>query len=204
VKRERKLSAYESYLKQRMSEGVYNTRKLYRELRERGYSGGLTQVILYVQPYRPQRDEAAVMRFETDPGQQAQVDWGYFGAMEHEGRQRNLYVFVMTLCWSRAIYIEYTVNGNTDGFIRCHRHAFEYFGGVPREVLHDNLKSAVISRDQQGRIQWNERYLDFATVALSLMLVGPIAHRPKARLSVVSAMCGKISGADCIFWIWTT
>src|SRR6266487_2955752 len=56
VRRERKINAYESYLKQRMSEGVYNTRKLYRELRERGYSGGLTQVILYVQPYRPQRD----------------------------------------------------------------------------------------------------------------------------------------------------
>ena len=69
VKQERKLSAYESYLKQRMSEGVYNTRKLYRELRERGYTDGLTQVILDVQPYRPRRDESAVMRFETDPGQ---------------------------------------------------------------------------------------------------------------------------------------
>jgi hypothetical protein len=83
--------------------------------------------------------------------------------MEHEGRQRKLYVFVMTLCWSRAMYVEFTVNGNTDWFIRCHQHAFEYFGGVPREVLHDNLKSAVISRDRQGRIVWNERYLDFAT-----------------------------------------
>lgn len=163
VKRERKISAYESYLKQRMSEGVYNTRKLHRELRERGYSGGLTQVILYVQPYRPKRDDEAVMRFETEPGQQAQVDWGYFGTIEHEGRQRNLYVFVMTLCWSRAMYVEFTVNGNTDWFIRCHQHAFEYFGGVPREMLHDNLKSAVISRDRAGRIQWNERYLDFAT-----------------------------------------
>jgi transposase len=86
AKRERKLSQFESYLKQRMGEGVYNTRKLYRELRERGYTGGLTQVILYIQPYRPKRDESAVMRFETEPGQQAQVDWGYFGTMEHEGR----------------------------------------------------------------------------------------------------------------------
>jgi transposase len=163
VKRDRKLSQFEGYLKARMAEGVYNTRKLYRELRERGYSGGLTQVILYVQPYRPKRDEPAVMRFETAAGQQAQVDWGYFGSMEHEGRQRNLYVFVMTLCWSRALYIEFTVNGNTDWFIRCHQHAFEYFGGVPQEVLHNNLKSAVIGRDSVGRIRWNARYLDFAT-----------------------------------------
>lgn len=158
----RKLSAYEGYLKQRMGEGVYNTRKLYRELRERGYQGGLTQVILYVQPYRPQRGEQAVMRFETTPGEQAQVDWGYFGSIDHEGRQRQLYVFVMTLCWSRAMYIEFTVNSTTDSFIRCHQHAFEYFGGVPREVLHDNLKSAVLGRERSGRIIWNERYLDYA------------------------------------------
>jgi transposase len=163
AKATRKIDAFERYLKQRMGEGVYNTRKLYRELRERGYQGGLTQVILYVQPYRPKHDESAVMRFETEPGQQAQVDWGYFGTMEHEGRQRKLYVFVMTMCWSRAMYIEFTVNGTTDWFIRCHQHAFEYFGGVPHEVLHDNLKSAVISRDGAGRIVWNERYLDFAT-----------------------------------------
>jgi transposase len=163
VKRERKISAFEGYLRTRMAEGVYNTRKLYRELRERGYDGGLTAVILYVQPYRPKRDESAVMRFETEPGQQAQVDWGYFGTLEYEGRQRNLYAFIMTLGWSRAMYVEFTVNGNTDWFIRCHQHAFEYFGGIPNEMLHDNLKSAVIARDSVGRIIWNERYLDFAT-----------------------------------------
>lgn len=96
-KRERKLSAYEGYLKQRMNEGVYNTRKLFREIRERGYTGGLTQVIMYVQPYRPKQNEPAVMRFETEPGEQAQVDWGCLGTIDHEGRQRKVYVFVMTL-----------------------------------------------------------------------------------------------------------
>ena len=102
------------------------------------------------------------MRFETEPGQQAQVDWGCFGTMDYEGRQRQVYGFVMTLCWSRAMYVEFTVSGSTDWFIRCHQHAFEYFGGVPQEVLHDNLKNAVISRDRKGQIIWNERYLDYA------------------------------------------
>ena len=162
LKHERKIDTYAGYLKQRMSEGVYNTRKLLREIQARGYTGGLTQLILYVQPYRPQHEEVAVMRFETEPGEQAQVDWGSFGQIDYEGRQRQLYVFVMTLGWSRAMYIEFTVSGSTDWFIRCHQHAFEYFGGVPREVLHDNLKNAVISRDRQGQIVWNERYLDFA------------------------------------------
>ena len=118
---------------------------------------------MYVQPYRPKQAERAVMRFETTPGQQGQVDWGYFGSINYEGRQRKLYVFVMTLCWSRALYVEFTVNSNTDWFLRGHQHAFEYFGGVPREIVHDNLKSAVIGRDSAGRVVWNERYLDFAT-----------------------------------------
>src|SRR5260370_24278036 len=164
-KRERKLSRFESYLKARMADGVYNTRQLLRELRERGYTGGLTQLILYVQPYRPQHEENAVMRFETEPGHQAQVDWGSFGDIEHEGRQRKLYVFVMTLCWSRAMYVEFTVSATTDWFIRCHQHAFEDFGGVPREVLHDNLKNAGISRDRQGRVIWNERDQVLATAS---------------------------------------
>src|SRR5271157_589136 len=65
LKRERKIDTYAGYLKQRMSEGVYNTRKLLREIQGRGYTGGLTQLILYVQPYRLQHEEVAVMRFET-------------------------------------------------------------------------------------------------------------------------------------------
>jgi len=159
---EHKLDAYVGYLKERMNEGVYNTRKLLREIQAQGYSGGLTQLILHVQPYRPKHQESAVLRFETRPGQQVQVDWASFGEIDHEGRQRQLYAFVMTLGWSRAMYIEFTVSGSTDWFIRCHQHAFEYFGGITQEVLHDNLKNAVISRDSQGRIVWNERYLDFA------------------------------------------
>lgn len=103
-----------------------------------------------------------MLRFETTPGQQGQVDWGYFGTIDYEGRQRKLYVFVKTLCWSRALYVEFTVNSTTDWFLRCHQYAFEYFGGVSREMVHDNLKSAVIGRDGAGRIIWNERYLDFA------------------------------------------
>jgi transposase len=172
--RERKLDPYTDYLQQRMSEGVYNARKLYREIRERGYSGGLTQVILYIQPFRPPHREPATMRFETELGQQAQVDWGSFGYINEAGRQRNLYCFVMTLGWSRAMYIEFTTQGDTASFMHCHQHAFAYFGGVPREVLHDNLKSAVIHRDADGTVHFNERYLDFA---LAMGFV-PHPHRP--------------------------
>ena len=161
-KKATKLGAYEGYLKQRIAEGVLNTRKLLRELKERGYAGGLTQVILYVQPYRTTREERAVMRYETRPGEQAQVDWGSFGYISEEGRQQRLYAFAMQLAYSRMLYVEYTTRMDVMTWLRCHQHAFAYFGGVPEVLLHDNLKTAVLSRGTGGKIQWNPRYLDFA------------------------------------------
>lgn len=172
--RARKIEPYTDYLQRRMAEGVYNTRKLYREIQQQGYSGGLTQVILYVQPFRPPRQEQATVRFETEPGQQAQVDWGSCGYIDVDDRRKTLYCFVMTLGWSRMMYVEFTTEGDTGSFIRCHQHAFEYFGGVPREVLHDNLKSAVIDRDSDGTVHFNTRYLDFALA----MGFTPRPHQP--------------------------
>lgn len=161
-KKGEKLAPFEGYLRQRISEGVLNTRKLLRELKTRGYEGGLTQLILYVQPYRTSREERAVMRYETQPGQQAQVDWSSFGYISVDGRQQRLYGFVMTLGYSRMMYVEFTTSIEVSSWLRCHQHAFEYFGGVPREMLHDNLKTAVLSRGAGGKIHWNPRYLDFA------------------------------------------
>lgn len=157
-----KLAPFEGYLKQRIAEGVLNTRKLLRELKARGYQGGLTQLILFVQPYRTSREERAVMRYETEPGQQAQVDWTSLGYISLDGRQQRLYAFVMTLGYSRMMYLEFTTSTEVTIWQRCHQHAFEYFGGVPREILHDNLKTAVLSRGVGGKIHWNPRYLDFA------------------------------------------
>jgi transposase len=160
--RARKLDPYLSYLEGRIEEGVLNARKLYGEIKRLGYGGKETQLRLFVQPFRQARQQEACLRFETEPGQQGQVDWGYFGLIEHQGCQRRLYAFVMTLGWSRAMYLEFTVSSDMVHFLRCHLHAFHYFQGVPREMLHDNLKSAVLGRDAKGRVHWNPRYLDFA------------------------------------------
>jgi transposase len=157
-----KLDPFVPYLKKRMSEGVFNCNKLLDELRKQGYQGCRSLVKNFVQPYRARPREVATVRFETEPGEQAQVDWGHFGFIEHYGRRRRLYAFVMTLGWSRAMYLEFTISADAAWWLRCHQHAFAYFGGVPKVVLHDNLKTAVLSRDADGTIHWNERYLDFA------------------------------------------
>ena len=159
--RERKLASYEAYLEQRLGEGVYNAQKLYEEIKRLGYRGGNSTVRHYVHQHRPPRMPVATVRFETEPGEQGQVDWGHFGFIQHRQQQRRLYAFVMTLGWSRAMYVEFTVAVDTAWFLRCHVHAFDYLGGVPRQILHDNLKTAVVQR--VGRVvQWNSRYLDFA------------------------------------------
>jgi transposase len=160
--RRHKLDAFVAYLERRMAEGVFNAPKLLREIRLLGYQGGITQLRLFLQPFRQIRPAPATVRFETQPGEQAQVDWAHFGFIVHEGRRRPLYAFLMTLGWSRAMYVEFTVSADEGWFLRCHLHAFHYFGGIPEEVLHDNLKTAVLSREADGTIHWQPRYLDFA------------------------------------------
>ncbi|MDH4138439.1 MAG: IS21 family transposase [Anaerolineae bacterium] len=159
--RAKRLDPFVPYLERRIEEGVLNCNKLWDELRKQGYEGGKSLVKSFVQPYREARRQEATMRFETPPGEQAQVDWGHFGFIEHHGHRRRLYAFVMTLGWSRASYLEFTVSADAAWWLRCHVHAFRYFGGVPQIVLHDNLKTAVLERDADGTIHWNPRYLDF-------------------------------------------
>jgi transposase len=158
-----KIDPYVPYLEQRLAEGVLNAHKLFSEIVAQGYPGGESQVKAFVQYRRPARQPEATVRFETAPGQQAQVDWGSFGTIAHEGRHRRLYAFVMTLGWSRVLYLEFTLSMEITWFLRGHQHAFAYFGGAPREVLHDNLKTAVLDRAADGTIHWHPRYLDFAS-----------------------------------------
>ena len=162
ARKRQKIDPHGPYLKERMSLGVFNARKLYGEICGRGYDGGESQVRAFVQTFRPPPAPTATVRFETAPGEQAQVDWGHFGTIWHEGRTRRLYAVVMTLGWSRALYLEVTVATDLTWFLRGHQHAFAYFGGAPRQVVHDNLKTAVLGRGVGGHVHWHPQYLDFA------------------------------------------
>lgn len=160
-----KIDPYTAYLEQRMAEGVLNARKLYGEILAQGYPGKESKVREFVHDRRPDKEPTGSIRFETAPGEQGQVDWGYFGFITHHGRVMRLYAFVMTLGWSRACYVRFTISSDTTWFIRCHLHAFAYLGGVPKRLLYDNLKSVVERRDADGVVHWNPRFLDFADVA---------------------------------------
>jgi transposase len=160
-----KIDPYALYVEQRMAEGVLNARKRYGEILTQGYPGKESKVREFVHERRPEKEPTGSIRFETAPGEQGQVEWGYFGFITDHGRVRRLYAFVMTLGWSRASYLRFTIAADTTWFIRCHLHAFASLGGVPKHLLYDNLKSVVARRDADDVVHWNPRFLDFADVA---------------------------------------
>jgi transposase len=116
-----------------------------REIRERGYDGSIRLLRYYLATLRPVSKPEPVVRFETPPGQQMQVDWGVF----RRGKAP-LSAFVATLGWSRYTYVEFVSNERFETLEQCHLNAFCYFQGVPREVLYDNMKTVVIKRNAYG------------------------------------------------------
>jgi transposase len=140
----------------------YSAAQVFQRLHEHGFAGGYSLVKASVRTVRPRR-QAAFLTLAFAPGECAQVDWGSFGAVQVGQTQRRLSFFVMVLCYSRMLYVEFTVSQTMEHFLACHQHAFEFFGGIPHKVMVDNLKSAVLQRALGEAPVFNPKYLDFAT-----------------------------------------
>jgi transposase len=119
--------------------------RIYQMARDRGYTGSVVQLRRAVSRLRPQMREP-FLRLQTLPGEQAQVDWAHFGHVMVGRARRALSCFVMTLSYSRALYLEFFFDQTTENFLRGHVHAFQAWNGQPRVILYDNLKSAVLER----------------------------------------------------------
>jgi transposase len=115
-------------------------------VRQRGYPGGPDHFRRVVARLRPRPPAEAFLRLRTLPGEQAQVDWAHFGKVAIGSALRVLWAFVMVLAWSRQIFLRFYLSAAMPTFLRGHVEAFEFFGGVPRVLLYDNLKSAVLER----------------------------------------------------------
>ena len=177
-----KLDPYPGYIDRRLDEGLENCVVLHRELKGLGYDGGYSVLKAYVSPRRRRRQPEATVRFETAPGEQAQVDWGSLAYLGEDGKRHRIWVFVMTMGWSRACYVELVRRADTAAFIQCHVNAFEYLGGVPRRCLYDNAKVITLGRDEEKQPIWNQRMLDFAPRAgFEARLASLTGRRPRAR-----------------------
>jgi transposase len=120
--------------------------RLFEMVRARGYPGKSDHFRTVVARYRPRAPAEAYLRLRTLPGEQAQVDWGHFGKIRVGLAARVLWAFVMVLSWCRQIFLRFYLSAAMPSFLRGHVEAFDFFGGVPRVLLYDNLKSAVLER----------------------------------------------------------
>jgi len=119
--------------------------RLYAMLQGRGYTGSVVQLRRAVARLRPQKREP-FLQLHTLAGEQAQVDWAHFGHVMVGRAKRALSCFVMTLSYSRALYLEFFFDQTMENFLRGHVHGFAAWGGQPRVILYDNLKSVVLER----------------------------------------------------------
>jgi len=135
---------YQQMVDELLGEGV-EMMTIFDRLTERGYRGSYSSVRRFVHRLHPREEQAAV-RVHTAPGEEAQVDFGSAGAFldPSSGRLRTAYVFVMTLSYSRHQYAELVFDQKIPTWLACHRHAFEWLGGIPQRVVPDNLKAAVL------------------------------------------------------------
>lgn len=140
----------------------YNRVVLFERLRSLGYTGGITILREYAAKKARQIVTKAVVRFETEPGRQAQVDWKVLGKKEIAGKLQKLYAFVMVFGYSRAPFVMHTTSMDQSMVLACHVKAFEYFGGVPHEILYDNMKTAFVYDKVRGCWKANKHLLSLA------------------------------------------
>jgi len=133
-----------------------------QKLRPLGYRGGHTILREYGHGTRPQvKPQRAFLRMEPPPGERFEVDWGHFGVLDYASDKRKLYAFALIEAHSRMLYLEFTHSQTFETFVRCHVHAFMALGGVAREIVYDNLATAVAEHD--GRlVRFLPRFLGFA------------------------------------------
>jgi transposase len=160
------LDPYKAYVRERlMAYPGLSSRRLHREIRDRGYTGCYAQVTAFVRELQPADPTGFERRFETPPGHQAQVDFAFFKTVftDEPSQERIVWLFSMVLGHSRKLCGQFVLHQDLQTLLRCHVAAFNELGGVPQEILYDQMKTAVQS-DQSAEtgIVYNTTLLAFA------------------------------------------
>lgn len=183
VQRVTKLAPFEAYLRERQAAAHPHwipASVLMREIVAQGYQGGASQLRAFMHMLKPAQPSGPVVRFETAPGHQMQVDWVEF----RKGAQP-LYAFCATLGYSRMSYVEFVTDMKVTTLIGCHERSFSAFGGVVRQVLYDNMKTVVLERDVEGEgaHRYHAGFLDYARHAgFVIKLCRPYRARTKGKV----------------------
>lgn len=178
-----KLESYKDYIINRISKSVAKIPSvvILHEIQKYGYKGGLRTLQNFLSlEYAKRIKPDPVVRFETAPGYQAQVDWTTIKSGKHP-----IYAFVMTLGYSRNSFVWFTNSMNSEVLIDCHHRAFAYFGGVTKTILYDNMKTAVEIRNAYGtgKHKFSSSLLDLSkTYGFSIKLCQPYRAKTKGKV----------------------
>jgi transposase len=159
--RSSKLDPHKPRIQAWLKEQDFTAQQIFQKLQAEGVQVGYTIVREYVRSVRP-KPVQAFLTLNFCPGECMQVDWGSWGFIPIGSTRRRLSFFVAVLCYSRMMYLEFTLGQSQEHFLSCHQHAFDFFHGVPESVMVDNCKTAVLSHPLGQPAQINPRYLDFA------------------------------------------
>lgn len=155
------LDGYYQIIDDFLKEDNYRATWIFERIRQLGYSGSYDMVKIYVRKVKQQRQRQAFIRFETIPGLQGQMDWADLQVTDVRGLNLVVYLFVLVLGFSRAMFAKFINRCSLQAFMDAHIEAFHYLGGIPMEVLYDNMKHVVISRDN-GQAVFNVEFAHFA------------------------------------------
>jgi transposase len=158
-----KLEPFRSYIQERLKEypNLAGT-VIFEEIKRQGYTGKIRILTKYIAGLR-QKAREVFLKIETQPGEQAQVDWANCGSVVIGHTLRRLSCFIMVLSFSRMMYLEFTLSQCLEDFIACHINAFKYFQGITRKILYDNLKLVVLSR-LGSQVKFNSKFMEFAGI----------------------------------------
>lgn len=155
---------------------------IYERLAPMGYAGGYEIVKRLARGLKAEHNQTAYLRFETEPGQQAQVDWGEFFVDQPDGTARKLYGFGMVLGYSRGLHFEFVERCDLTTFLDCHIHAFERYGGVPHEILYDRMKNVYIGK-LAGKTVFNSSLTSLSLhYGFSCLVAPPFAPWVKGKI----------------------
>jgi transposase len=155
------LTPYHQVISDYLDQDDYRTTWIYERIRQLGYPGGYGIVKNHVRKVKQKNQRQAYIRFETIPGLQGQMDWADFQVADRQGDSFTVYLFVLILGFSRAMFAMFVDRCTLQAFMDAHIHAFHYLGGIPMEMLYDNMKHVVISR-AEGKAVFNVEFSHFA------------------------------------------
>lgn len=197
VGKEKKVSSkilpFEGDISLRLRRGEKSVKRIFFSLEKAGYTGSYQLLNSYIREHIASVDRKKYkrsVRVETEPGEQAQVDWGSFGTVIIDGRKEKLYAFVYVLSYSRATYFEFVVKQNQHVLQNCHIHAFEKLG-IPQTIRYDNMKTVVLGRTRmkngERKVDWNVAFQNFAKYYGFEPVVCP-PYWPRAKGKVEAAV----------------